>query len=107
MAELAGQGDVFSAIAAPARRGMLARLAQGDMPVLELAESFDMSVSAVSQHLSVLRSAGLVSTLKAGRQRIYKLNPEPLRAVADWAQSYEQFWNEKLVALGEFLEESK
>lgn len=98
--------DVFSAIAAPARRAILACLAQREMPVLELAESFEMSLPAVSQHLGVLRGAGLVSVRKAGRQRIYKLNAAPLKAVADWVAPYEEFWGEKLVALGEYLDET-
>ena len=77
------------------------------MPVLELSENFDMSLSAVSQHLGILRDAGLVTMRKAGLQRIYKLNAEPLRAVGSWVASYEKFWGEKLAALGEYLEESK
>lgn len=99
--------DVFSAIAAPTRRAMLSQLAGRELPVQELAQSFDMSLSAVSQHLSVLRDAGLVSMRQAGRQRIYRLNPEPLKAVADWVQPYERFWADKLAALGEYLEENE
>jgi len=98
--------DVFSAVAAPARRAILSRLAEREMPVLELAESFEMTLPAVSQHLSVLRDAGLVDVRKAGRQRIYRINAEPLRAIADWVQSYERFWTDKLAALGEYLEEN-
>lgn len=98
---------MFSAIAAPARRAILARLAQKEMPVLELAETFDMTLSAVSQHLSVLRSANLVSTRKVGKQRIYRVTADPLKEVAEWAQSYEKFWSGKLAALGDYLDESK
>lgn len=100
------QTDVFSAISAPARRAILSRLAEREMPVLELAESFQMSLPAVSQHLGVLRDAGLVSVRKAGRQRIYRLNAEPLKDVAEWVQSYEKFWTDKLAALGDFLKEN-
>ena len=105
---LSGQqaADVFSAISAPTRRAILARLSEREMPVLELAESFDMSLPAVSQHLGVLKGAGLVSVRKAGRQRIYKLQAKPLKDVADWVQHYEQFWNDKLAALGEYLKEN-
>jgi DNA-binding transcriptional ArsR family regulator len=102
----AASNDVFAAIAAPTRRAILQRLAGKEMPVLELAESFDMTLSAVSQHLGVLRDAGLVSQRKAGKQRIYSLNPEPLRTVAAWVQFYEPFWNDKLAALGEYLEKN-
>lgn len=99
--------DVFSAIAAPARRAMLARLAQREMPMGELAETFEMSLPAVSQHLSVLKDAGLVASRKDGRHRIYRLNPEPLKAVSDWIRTYELFWTGKLAALGEYLERSE
>lgn len=97
--------DVFAAIAAPARRAMLAKLASGEMPVMELAESFDMTLSAVSQHLGVLRDAGLVTPRREGRQRVYRLNPEPLRVVADWLEFYQPFWNDRLNQLGQYLEE--
>jgi DNA-binding transcriptional ArsR family regulator len=100
------QADVFSAIAAPARREILGRLALHEMPVLELAESFQMTLPAVSQHLAVLKNAGLVDVRKAGRQRIYRLNPEPLKSVAEWVQTYEKFWTEKLAVLGEYLEKN-
>lgn len=98
--------DVFSAIAAPARREILRILAVREMPVTELAESFEMTMSAVSQHLSVLREAGLVQLRKEKRQRIYRLNPEPLRAVAEWLDFYEPYWNERLHDLGRYLEQS-
>jgi DNA-binding transcriptional ArsR family regulator len=106
MGSYAATNDVFAAIAAPTRRAILQRLAHREMPVLELAETFDMTLSAVSQHLGILRDAGLVSQTKAGRQRIYRLNPEPLRTVAEWVQAYEPFWNDKLAALGEYLEKN-
>lgn len=102
----AAQSDVFTAIAAPARRSILARLAQREMPVLEIAESFAMTLPAVSQHLGVLRDAGLVTYRKEGRQRIYKLNADPLKDVADWVQEYEKFWTGKLAALGDYLKEN-
>jgi DNA-binding transcriptional ArsR family regulator len=98
--------DVFSAISAPARRAILAQLAGKEMPMQKLAESFEMTLPAVSQHLAVLRAAGLVSVRKDGRQRIYKLNPGPLRDVAEWVQEYEKFWTGKLAGLGEYLKEN-
>ncbi|AIE85357.1 ArsR/SmtB family transcription factor [Fimbriimonas ginsengisoli] len=102
----AAPSDVFGAISAPSRRDMLRMLARREMPVMELAESFDMTLSAVSQHLGVLRDAGLVSLRKEGRQRMYRLNPEPLRAVAEWLEFYEPFWNDRLHQLGQYLEEN-
>ncbi|HWD37365.1 MAG TPA: metalloregulator ArsR/SmtB family transcription factor [Fimbriimonas sp.] len=98
--------DVFGAISAPARRELLHMLASREMPVLEIAESFDMTLSAVSQHLGVLRQAGLVRQRKDGRQRLYSLNPEPLQEVASWLSYYEPFWTDKLTGLGKFLEEN-
>lgn len=66
-----------------------------------------MTLPGVSQHLAVLRDAGLVSVRKEGRQRIYKLNAEPLKDVAAWVQGYEKFWTGKLAALGDYLKEKR
>ena len=71
-----------------------------------LAESFSMTLSAVSQHLSVLKQAGLVVDRRLGKQRIYRLNPQPLRQVSEWLQTYEPFWTERLTELGDYLEEN-
>ena len=95
--------DVFRAVADPTRRALLDRLRKGDLPVMSLAESFRMSLPAVSQHLKILREAGLVSEHREGRQRVYKLVPGPLREVADWVDHYEQFWKTHLRKLGEHL----
>src|SRR5256714_9624662 len=99
--------DGLWATSAPARRAILARLSEHEMRMQKLAESFEMSLPAVSQHLAVLRDAGLVSVRKAGRQRIYTLNAEPLKDVATWVQEYEKFWTGKLAALGEYLKDKK
>jgi len=96
--------DVFSAIADRTRRDILHRLGQGELPVTALADIFPTSLSAVSQHMRVLREAGLVRVRKAGRERFYRVNPEPLRAVAEWVKFYEPFWNNKLEALAAYLE---
>jgi DNA-binding transcriptional ArsR family regulator len=96
---------VFGAISSQSRRDMLGLLADREMPVTELAESFRMTISAVSQHLSVLRQAGLVSQRKDGKQRLYRTNPEPLAAVADWLDFYRPFWKDRLTKLGQYLEE--
>jgi len=96
--------DVFTAIADPTRRKLLDRLGQGEHTVLSLANPFAMTLSAVSQHLSLLRALGLVSVRKAGRERYYRLNPRPLRKVSDWISQYERFWQQKLDALGHHLD---
>ncbi|WP_017317760.1 ArsR/SmtB family transcription factor [Mastigocladopsis repens] len=106
MSRLAANADVFAAIADPTRRAILDRLRAGEQPVKQLAEPFAMSLPAISQHLQVLCEAGLVQMRKAGRQRLYRLNPEPLKQVSEWVAHYEQFWQEKLDALGNYLEES-
>jgi DNA-binding transcriptional ArsR family regulator len=98
--------DVFAAISAPARRAILARLQGGEMPVLKLAESFEMSLPAVSQHLGVLRAAGLVKVRKSGRQRFYALEAKPLKDVSEWVRDYEKFWTGRLQALGYYLKEN-
>ncbi|HTT51682.1 MAG TPA: metalloregulator ArsR/SmtB family transcription factor [Streptosporangiaceae bacterium] len=84
--------DVFDAIASPVRREILDLLRLGERPVHDLAASFSMSRPAVSQHLRVLREAGLVSEERVGRERRYALDARPLRAVLDWAVHYERLW---------------
>jgi DNA-binding transcriptional ArsR family regulator len=107
MVEATRAEDVFAAIAAPARRAMLELLAKRETPVMELAESFQMTLSAVSQHLAILRDAGLVTQRKEGRQRLYRLDPEPLRAVSQWLEFYEPFWTNRLDRLGQYLDEEE
>lgn len=107
MSRPAASADVFVAIADPTRRALLDRLRLGEQPVKQLAEPFAMSLPAISQHLQVLCEAGLVQMRKAGRQRLYRLNPEPLKQISDWITDYEQFWQDKLDALGNYLEENQ
>lgn len=106
MSRPAASADIFQAIADPTRRAILDRLRDGEQPVKQIAEPFDMTLPAISQHLHVLCEAGLVKQRRAGRQRLYQLNPEPLKQVSDWVSDYEQFWQEKLNALGEYLEKN-
>jgi DNA-binding transcriptional ArsR family regulator len=96
--------DVFRAVSDPTRRQMLELLRERDRTVTELAEPFDMSQPAVSQHLRVLRDAGLVEVRKQGRHRVYRLDPLPLQEVFDWAQYFEGFWRKRLEALGRELD---
>lgn len=69
-----------------------------------LLAAFDFTQSALSQHLAVLRGAGLVEARKQGRQRFYRLATRPLREVADWVCAFEPFWDERLERLGRYLE---
>lgn len=99
--------DVFHAIADPTRRSLLAMVADGERPVNALAQSFQMTRPAISQHLRVLREAGLVTERKVGRERRYRLRAEPLREVRDWIRQYESFWQARFDALGEYLKDDK
>jgi len=74
-------------------------LAAGEKPVQELASNFDMTLAAVSQHLGVLREAGLVTSRPLGRQRLYKLQPDGLQEVEDWTAHYRGFWKSRLKRL--------
>jgi DNA-binding transcriptional ArsR family regulator len=98
--------DVFHAIADGNRRGLLDLLEPGPRDVGELVLASGMSYSATSQHLAILRRAGLVSSDAAGRRRVYRLHPAPLQEVHDWSSRYKEFWKNRLDALGELLGET-
>jgi DNA-binding transcriptional ArsR family regulator len=95
--------EVFGALADPTRRAILARLTKGDALVTELAEPFDISLSAVSKHVRVLERAGLVHRTVVGREHRCALSPRPLRAAADWVEHYRAFWETRLDALEQFI----
>src|SRR5688572_4711389 len=80
--------DVFRAIVDPTRRAILDRLRSGGLSVNDLSGPFDMTQPAISQHLRVLLDAGLVEAEQVGRQRVYKLNAQPLREVFQWSGLY-------------------
>lgn len=83
---------VFSALADPTRRAILARLASGEATVNQLAEPLPMSLPSVSKHLKVLETAGLISRGRDAQWRPCKLEPEPLRAVDSWLDRYRRHW---------------
>ena len=95
--------DIFHAISDPTRRALLDLLAGSEQSVSALVERFDVSQPAISQHLRVLREAGLVRERRRGRRRMYRLEPRPLREAYDWLAHYERLWRGKLHALGEHL----
>lgn len=105
MARAAVTTDAFNAVSEPRRRQILDALAAGERPVNDLVELLGLSQPQVSKHLRVLREVGLVSVREQGRERIYRLNSEPLRPIHEWLRSYEQLWNERFEALDEVLEE--
>jgi DNA-binding transcriptional ArsR family regulator len=96
--------DVFAALASPVRREILAALRTGPQPVHALAARFDMRRPSVSEHLRVLRDAGLVTERRDGRLRWYTLDAAPLRQVSDWLGPYERFWRDRLRGLRELLD---
>ena len=96
--------DVFHAIADPTRRQLLAMLRGGEQPVNRLADAFDVSRPAISQHLRVLREAGAVTERRVGRERRYRLRAVALREVARWVSQYERFWADRMDRLGAYLD---
>jgi DNA-binding transcriptional ArsR family regulator len=90
---------VFSAVADPTRRAILASLRGGPASITTLAEPFDMSFSAVSKHVLVLERAGLVEREIVGREHQCRLSPRPFEEASDWFESYRAFWESRLEAL--------
>lgn len=97
----------LSALADPTRRAILARLAQGETSVTELAEPFAMSLPAVSKHLKVLEKAGLITRSREAQWRPCRLDPAPLREVSEWLEHYARFWDQSLGRLEDVLRELK
>jgi DNA-binding transcriptional ArsR family regulator len=95
----------FSALADPTRRAILARLAQGESSVKELAQPFAMSLPAISRHLKVLEQAKLIERGREAQWRPCKLAPEPLKDVASWLEQYRRFWEESFDRLDAYLQE--
>ena len=100
-------GATFVALADPTRRAILARLAQGEVSVMDLAEPFAMSQPAISKHLKVLENAGLVSRGRDGTRRPVRAEPKPLREATQWLESYCQRLETNFQRLDALLEEMK
>jgi DNA-binding transcriptional ArsR family regulator len=97
----------FAALADPTRRAILARLASGECSVSELAEPFDMSMPAVSKHLRVLERAGLIRRRREAQWRHCRIEAQPLKGVADWAERYRHIWEERLDRLDAYVQQMK
>jgi DNA-binding transcriptional ArsR family regulator len=95
----------LAALADPTRRGILARLANGELTVNEIAKPYDMSLAAVSKHLKVLEGAGLISRGKEAQWRPCRLEAAPLRDVADFLEFYRAHWEASLDRLDAYLQE--
>src|SRR5215831_11599567 len=101
------QAAVFRAIADPTRREILGMLRGGSRGVGEIAADFRTSRPAISKHLRVLRSVGLITTKRVGTARICTLNAMPLRAVNDWLSDYREFWGATLRGLKHYVEDKR
>jgi DNA-binding transcriptional ArsR family regulator len=107
MARAATTTDAFNAVAEPRRRQILDLLAQGERPVNDLVELLGLAQPQVSKHLRVLREVDLVHVRDEGRQRLYRLNAEPLRSIHEWLAKYEQAWTARFEAMDTVLAELK
>lgn len=94
---------IFAALADPTRRAILARLADGDATVTELAEPFAISLPAISRHLKVLEHAGLINRSRTAQWRSSSLNPGPLAEATEWMERYRRFWDVNLDRLDAHL----
>src|SRR6185312_6684530 len=97
--------DVFQAIADPTRREIIGLLAHQSLNLNSVAEQFDVSRPAISKHIKILTECGLVTIRQEGRERYCDAQLGKLNEVADWVEQYKKFWNEKLDALEEYLDE--
>ena len=97
----------FSALADPTRRAVLDLLLGGKLPAGQIAQTFPVSRPAISKHLRVLRHARLVRTHRVGRQRLFELNPGPLKSVDLWLSRYRAFWQNELSNLKDFVESAQ
>ena len=95
----------FAALADPTRRAILARLATGEKSVNDLAEPFEMSLPAVSKHLKVLESAGLIARGREAQWRPCRLEAAPLREISNWVERYRRFWERSFDQLDAYLRE--
>ncbi len=98
--------DKFTALADPTRRTIIEMLAiHGQLCATEISDKFEVSPSAISQHLKILREANLVRMEKHAQQRLYRINPEPLRELEEWVSRMTELWEEQFEALDKVLQE--
>ncbi|MVT10679.1 ArsR/SmtB family transcription factor [Chitinophaga tropicalis] len=98
--------DVFQAIADPTRREILNLLAYKELNLNAIADNFDISRPAISKHIRILTECGLLMVTQQGRERYCRADLRKLKEVAEWTAQYREFWNNKLDALGDFLEKN-
>ena len=99
------EAEIFRALADPTRRAVYERLTAGEMSVSQLRTGMSVSQPAVSQHLAVLRGAGLVSERRAGRNAYYRADPQGLEPLLSWVERYRAFWPERIERLKAVLKD--
>ena len=99
------ESEIFRALSDPTRRAVLERLLAGEKNATELRDGLDVSQPAISQHIAVLRGAGLISEARSGRHVNYSVNPEGLRPLIDWITRYRAFWPARVERLKTLLKE--
>jgi DNA-binding transcriptional ArsR family regulator len=97
----------FAALSDATRRGVLERLGRADASITDLAEKFQMTLTGMKKHVSVLEQAGLVTTEKVGRVRTCKLGPRRLQEETAWIERYSQLWDSRFDELDKVVEELK
>jgi DNA-binding transcriptional ArsR family regulator len=107
MARSPTTSDVFNAVAEAQRRRILELLTDGEQSVNQIAEALQLRQPQTSKHLQVLKEVGLVTMRSDAQQRLYRLNPEGIKQVYDWAKTFKRHWNESLDRLEVYLEELK
>jgi len=100
----AHETKIFQALADPSRRAIFEALARGETAVKELTARFDISQPAISQHLAVLKDAGLVSSRREGRRVYYRVEPQGLQPLIGWIAHYHAFWRDRVGRLEQLLE---
>lgn len=95
--------EVFGAVSDGTRRAILARLAESDARVTDLANAFPISLNSTSKHIRMLERAGLLTRSVQGREHVLSLNAGPMAEAAGWMEFYRQFWSDRLAALEDFV----
>jgi DNA-binding transcriptional ArsR family regulator len=99
--------NVLTALSHPTRRAIIGQLAHGPARFLDIADSFDTALNAVSKHLKMLERAGLIERRRQGREVFISFRGEPLREAAGWLHEYERFWNERLDQFGQYFKDKR
>lgn len=105
-AQIIVQG-AFRALSDPTRRGILMLLSEQDMTIGDVSDHFDITRAAVKKHLTILEEGALISVKARGRERINKLEPQGLKAATEWLKYFDRFWDQKLAALQQAIEQEQ